>query len=789
MNTKTKKLEKEEHNPQKASPVDTINGDNLWRSYESYIESQKTDNTQNTQNTTKAKKQYSEFPEEVREMIDDFSSKTKQIDRKQFLTLMGASITMLGISCTKRPVEKIVPYLNRPQNTVPGKSLYFASSSSDNQQVVPILARTREGKPLKIEGNYKSYLNGAMEANTFATIWDLYDPDRIRSHRVKINSVFVDVYEEDLQKKLTNVLQNTQSLVVFSRPTFSPSENQIIKDFLKKIPQSKNIVYDPIGDMEEVMAGNQMSYNRAFIPQYKIQNADVVLSVEADFLGTWLNNVWYARQFANRRNPENKDMLKLITVESSMSLTGSNSDERHALFGNSALVFLLGLANIIVSKSKFSDNENLRSYLSHYNAKFVSGKTNLSKEAIQKIAESLIKAKGRSLVLAGGLRGAKRNRGELQAVVNLINEMLENNGKTISNENPFYKFSSITSQKEMKKTLQDMQKGKVDTVIINNTNPLFDFPKNANLKEALENVKNVIYIGSHYNMSAKHSQYILAKSHFLESWSDAYSNGFYSVVQPVITPLYDTLSLGDIWFTLGKSIGMDTSKSMYAYIQSNTKLNYYSNTTWGRLLKKGFVDYYSNISTDGFRLKNITAIRSKALSHQQVKKKNSYILNFYKTVAIGDGYGANISFRQELPDPITKSTWGNFVAVSPHDAKENNWKTGKVIEIASKQHSARIPVFVQPGQAQGTLSVAIGYGHEMLGKVANGVGTNAYNFSDGTANTSNFLVQVKNTRKFEAIATTQIHNAIEETVDAQGVAKRVHKIARSTELKEYAKDP
>ncbi|MCS6971598.1 MAG: hypothetical protein NZL89_01100, partial [Leptospiraceae bacterium] len=284
----------------------------------------------------------SEFPANIEELIE--RGVNPELDRKSFLTLMGASISMATLSACREPIEKIVPYVDRPMEYVPGLPRYFATAHVTARGVTPVLVKVREGKPIKIEGLAEHPLfKGAAKADTFASIWDLYDPDRLRNPLVKDGNEFKAAKWDDVLATAANALKKNARIL--SRVTFSPAEETA------RAKLGRPVVYDPTGVLSEIAAGNMASFGNPAVPAYRFDVADLILSIEADFLGTWLAPELYTKQFASRRNPDNGNMNRLVVVESVLSLTGSNADKRLPISAGSHTTFALGLANLLLPGS------------------------------------------------------------------------------------------------------------------------------------------------------------------------------------------------------------------------------------------------------------------------------------------------------------------------------------------------------------------------------------------------------------------------------------------------------
>ncbi len=682
----------------------------------------------------------SEFPENIEEMIE--RGLNANLDRKGFLTFMGASLSMAALTACREPVEKIVPYVDRPMDYVPGQARFFATTHTSARGITPILVKSREGKPIKIEGLATHPLfKGATKADTFATIWDLYDPDRVESPLKKNGAMFGDVKWESALAEAATLLKGKSRII--SRSTFSPAENAA------RAKLGKAVVYDPTGTLSEAVEGNKASFGSSAIPAYRIDQADLILAIEADFLGTWLASDLYTKQFASRRNPD-QTMNRLVVAESAMSVTGSNADKRLALSAGSHTTFALGLANLLLPGSALAGDGNVRNAVQAYTPKVVANVTGLKEEQIIALAEELKKQKGKSIVLGGGVNARTAVTGELQIAVNLLNALLGNEGKTITTKGAFTSSSDLSEARELESLIADMKAGKVETLFVDRCNPVYELPQASGFSEALKQVKNIVYIGDHLNDTASAATLVLPTSHYLESWSDALAHGFYSIVQPLIRPLFSTRPVLEIYAELkgDKTSAHDQVQKSHGQAARGQ--------AWATTLSNGFAQLEAQgpAAARTFRSASLAAIKAPK------EAQSGYRLNLIESVGLGDGTGANISFRQELPDPITKITWDNVLLMSPSDSKTLGLKTQDLVKVNSGKVSVEIPVFVQPGMRRGSLAMAIGFGQKKIGEVGAGVGQNAYalqTYTAGQSASSGLPVTIEKIGKYDMLASTQRH--------------------------------
>ncbi|RME87839.1 MAG: 4Fe-4S dicluster domain-containing protein, partial [Candidatus Hydrogenedentota bacterium] len=560
----------------------------------------------------------------------------------------------------------------------------------------------------------------------------------------------------------------SKKTLVIRRASFSPSEKSLIKKFVGK--KNEEIVYDPTGNLSTVAAGNKRSYGKSIVDYYDFSKADYILSIGADFLGTWIAPEAFTKQFSSRRDPDGR-MNRLVVAEPIMSLTGSNADSRLPIHAGSEILLGLTLAHELIGSSNIANKAQIANALKDYAPAKTASKIGITEAEIKKLVKELKANRGKSLVVMGGANVRYGSFGSAQVVANLLNQLLGNEGKTVSAQAPILE-ESFSSPKDIQKAISDLKSGKYKTVVIDRANPVFDMP-NSGWDEALKSVENVIILDSHISETVQAVQekaIVAALSHGLESWKDAYVGGVYTVAQPVIRPLFQTKSAGELWTLIAGE-----KEDFYTYLKEQVAPKFigtFSEKDWHKTLAEGYkVKQKPGASNRTFKASALDKL--KKIDPEQ----SEYKLVIYESVGLRDGYGANISFRHELPDPVTKVCWDNVAAVSPQDAKKNGWETGSMLEIQAGDKKITLPAFIQPGAKEGTIAVALGFGHSALGKVAKGVGQNVYALTDGYQ-LSGIPVTVKATGETYKIATTQRHHSM------HGRA-----LAQFATLEEYKKNP
>ncbi len=699
------------------------------------------------------------------------------VARRDFLKLMGASLALASTACVRRPVQNIVPYANRPEGMILGKPEFYASSLFDNGHAYATLVKTREGRPIKLEGNPSFPINqGGLSARAQAHVLSLYDPDRLQEPHTRLAA------DKDFHKRVWDignwekvdaeiaklVGEGKVALLTASQP--SPSTKAVMDDFTSTF-KAKHYIYDSINH-DDVLMGQKASYGQSIFPRYRFENAKYVVSVGADFLGTYGNPVEYAKGFSQNRKPD-AEMSKLIVFESLMSLTGANSDYRIPVKSSDYIKILLGLANEIVvkqGKSKYAGDGAVRDTLKKYSN--AAAEAGLDTALFSKIAEEMWANRGQSLVITGGLNAKTENATDLQIAANFLNSLLENDGKTVDGK--FHNMSYAGYDSSLTDLVADINSGKIDVVVISGVNPVYAAPTSLKLVEAFKKVK-VVYSTQYMDETAKIADYVLAESHALEAWGDfEFQDGLFAIQQPTIRPLHATrpfqFNLMTWAYTLEKGPSrLKDTETWYDFVKNYWKDKIVKGSTggksfddyWTELLKQGFIDQSASArkQTSSGRSFQISALKSIAAP----TASTGFELNLYPKIAIGDGTYNNISFLQELPDPITKVTWDNYLTISYKTAKSEGLKDGDVVSLKVGDEEIQIPVFVQVGQEVNTLGLAVGYG-KSFGRVGNGIGKNAFSLQKmGTQNyvTAGLSASFKKLGKKYPLANAQGHHHME----------------------------
>jgi len=690
----------------------------------------------------------------IEEVLSEAGLKTAT-PRRDFLKALGFGVGAVTLAaCQKAPVHKSIPYLIKPEEVIPGVANYYASSYNG----YGILVKTREGRPIKIEGNPSCILGeGRLDAVGQASILDLYDVSKLKGPRVKGNDTSWDELDKFVRAGLSQAAG--KQIRIVSSTINSPSAKGVIADFIAKYPNAKLVQTDAVS-YSGIIQANQNSFGKAVVPRYFFDRADVIVSFGADFLGTWISPLEFNRQWVKKRNIsslEEKKMSRHIQIESGLTLTGMNADARIAVKPSDENLALLSLYSALggaVSAPKLS------------NAK--------AEKAIALAAKELSAAKGRALVVSGS------NDVAAQTIVNGINSLLGSYGTTIDIANPSFQYAG--NDADLVTFVKEANAGQIGAVFFLNSNPAYSFPNAKDFTDALSKVSVKVSFADRVDETASLCDAIAPAPNYLETWNDANPvAGYYTIVQPTINPVYNTRQPEQsllIWSD-------NPVKNYYQYVKANWEKNILpqAGITWRQLLQKGVVSLPAAAGAGAAFAGNVSGAASAIVSASAALAKGgekALQLSLYESVALRDGKYANNAWLQELPDPVSKVTWDNFVAINPKHGEELGFNEFENVVVKAGDRSIELPLLFQPGQAKGTVSIALGYGRGQAGKVGNEVGKNAYpfvTFVNGTLQRT-VAVEIEKGSGRTELAQTQTHHTFEG-----------RNVVQETTFKEYVNNP
>lgn len=677
--------------------------------------------------------------------------------RRDFLKYLGFSTAaaMLAASC-EMPVRRAIPYAIKPEDIVPGVPNYYASTFVDGGDYCAVVVKTRDGRPIKVDGNEKSSITGGgSSARVQASVLSLYDKARLRHP-------FADGQEatfEAIDRRIADTLAGTSNgIYIVTSTIISPTTKDVIAQFIAKYPNAKHITYDAIS-YSGMLQANEASYGKRALPSYHFDKARTIVSLGADFLGTWLSPVEFSKQYAmgRRISAKSMQMSKHYHVEPNHTNTGAAADMRATCKPSEMGAVVIALHNAVVNGAAPA---------------FASKKLN---DLITKAAADL--KKGNGMVVCGA------NDVNIQTVVNAINGAIGANGTTIN-----WAVSSNYKQgidADMVALTEAMNAGQVGAVLLHDVNPVYNYYNGKKFAEGLAKVPLTISFAERMDETAQKCKFIVPDHHYLESWGDAEpKTGYYSLMQPAIAPLFKTRAFQDsllVWAGAANTYG-DYWKTYWM-----NKLGGQAN--FDQALQDGVIEPAGEMAMAGGSFAGNAAGAVAAI--QAAKKGAGMELVVYEKLGIGHGGAwSNNPWLLELPDPITKATWDNYACVSPKKAKELGEELTGITEVVNAKRVLKIkangvemelPMVVVPGMHNDVVAIAVGYGRdEKVGRAAANTGKNVYPFVTYNGQTFNYNnnITIEKTDATYEVAITQTHMSSED-----------RPIVHEYTLDEFTKDP
>nr|WP_315132571.1 TAT-variant-translocated molybdopterin oxidoreductase [uncultured Flavobacterium sp.] len=649
-----------------------------------------------------------EFVEEI--PTDEFLGNNDALSsssttRRDFLKYVGFSTAAATLAACEGPVHKSIPYVLQPEQIIPGVADYYATSVFDGFDFANILVKTREGRPIKIDNNTIAGAKFTANARIHASILSLYDSMRLKEPKVEgKNATWSDVNSK-IASSLVDAKAKGGQVVLLTNTLASPSTEKLIADFIAKNPNSKHVVYDAVSSSEALDAFEAVYGERALV-DYDFSKASLIVSVGADFLGDWQGG-GYDSGYAQGRIPKNGKMSRHFQLEANMTLSGAAADKRLAMSTANQKQALVHIYNVLTGSAVSVNLDD----------KF--------KAEVNKAAQQL-KAVGSKGVLVSGIQDKNA-----QLLVLAINQVLASEAFTTSGTRQIRKGSS----EKVAQLIKEMNAGSVHTLIMSGVNPVYTLADSASFVEGLKKVKTSVAFSLKEDETALVSTVAAAVPHYLESWNDlSLTKGTYSLTQPTIRPLFNTKQFQDVLLSLNGLTG-----TFYDYLKANSA-GIIAGSSWNKVLHDGvFIGAIPSVSG------GTADYAGAANALAQSKASQGLELVLYTKTGMGDGQQANNPWLQEFPDPITRVSWDNYVTVSNADAKAlglsneivaNGGLNGSYATITTVDglKLENVPVIVQPGQAVGTVGLALGYGRKAALKEEMMVGLNAYSLYKGFNN-------------------------------------------------------
>jgi len=697
-----------------------------------------------------------EFVEEIPTDVflgDKENLEASSTTRRDFLKYVGFTTAAASLAACEGPVVKSIPYVIKPDDIIPGVAEYYATTIADGFDFANVLVKVREGRPIKIEPNKEA--KGTTNARVQASVLSLYDSLRLKAPKANGTEISWADADSKIISKLNEVKESGLPIAVLTGTCASPSTKKLINKFGETFGTVNHVIYDAVSESAALDAFEVMYGSRA-LPDYNLEKAEVIVSIGADFLGDWQGGGFDAG-YAKGRVPNHGKMSRHIQVESNMTLTGANADKRLMVKPSEQNLALIKLYQAVVKGISTREASPLN-------------------DTIQKAAVQIKKAGTKAVVLTG----IQDKNAQLLALA--INKAI--NSEVID----------VVATKNVRKgndadvaqLIADMNAGKIGAVIINNSNPVYSLPNSTEFVEGLKKVKLSVAFTMQDNETANAVQYALATPHYLESWGDVViKKGQYSLMQPTIKPLFNTRQFQDALLSWTGS-----SASYYDFLKDSWNTDVLNGTSWNQALHDGV--FATEVAGDVSALE----VDVDTAGSELAKVKGSDLeLSLYTKTGMGDGQMASNPWLQEFPDPITRTSWDNYLTMSKADAEAtgvvnynvaNGALNGSLVALSVNGVSEVLPVLIQPGQAKGSLGLALGYGRTQGLKDEMKTGKNAYQFYK---NFNNFQANVtlKVVEGEHGFACVQLHNTLMGRGDI--IKETVLEDYNSVDSKEWNKVP
>ena len=628
-----------------------------------------------------------EFPDAAAEWVDPVS-------RRGFLKLMGASMALAGLAgCTKQPDEPIYPYVKQPEDLVLGKSNYFATAHPFPTGGVPLLVKSDAFRPIKVDGNPDHPYNlGSSDVFTQGTLLDLYDPDRSQHALLRGTATeWVDFFQAYRERLVAGKADGGEGIYFLSPSITSPTLQRQWSEAQKAYPKAKLVQYDP------ALAGTWLAAGHN--PRFSLANADVIVSLDADFLSGAAYPGFHqlTREYAARRKNPEGGMNRLYAIESTPTTTGMKAEHRLCLRASeipafaSALAAKLGAAGVDAPAYNWTDEQ---------------------KKFLDALAKDLEANRGKSVVIPGLYHG-----NEVSSAASALNNLLSNIPSTTT-----YRTTASGSDQiaDLKSLVADLNAGKVDWLVMLNSNPVYDAPADLNFLAAMLKAKTSVHLGSHVDETGLEAIWHVPAAHYLESWSDAVSyDGTVSIIQPLIEPLYGGHSAHAFFQAMSDEPTLSAYEAVRETHKSAIKGDF--DLGWRKALHSGWIED----STPATGAASSASFDKAAATTPA--PKDAFEIIFRPDPNIYDGRYSNVGWLQELPKPVTNLSWDNAALVSGATLTKLNVEEGDIVELTANGRKVKAPIMVAPGHPDNSATVYLGYGRSAAGRVGSGEGSTGFN--------------------------------------------------------------
>jgi MoCo/4Fe-4S cofactor protein with predicted Tat translocation signal len=676
-----------------------------------------------------AKLEQNEFVSDI--ATDEFLGDKEALEesstsRRDFLKYVGFSTAAASLAACEGPVRKAIPYVVKPDDIIAGVANYYATTIADGYDFANVLVKTREGRPILVKPNKE--VNGTTNARVQASVLSLYDSLRLKAPKLNGNNLSWSDVDRQIKATLSELKASGEKVVLLTGTLASPATLKLIKKFSKANGNVQHVQYDAISETASLDAFEEV-YGKRVLPNYDFSQAETIVAIGADFLGDWQGG-GFEKSYTAGRQVETGKMSRHIQVEANMTLSGANADKRIVLKPSDQIFALINLYNGVTG-------ENLPS------------KETSQDKAIAKAATQLKAAGSKGVVLAG----IQDKNAQLIALA--LNEKLKSSIIDTAN----VKYTRQGNDADVQQLIAEMNAGKVGALFSFQTNPVYTLANSADFVSGLEKVQLSVAFASSEDETASIAQYALPVPHYLEAWGDAHIDAeTYSLTQPTVNPLFDTKQFQDCLLSWSGS-----SESFYDFLQNSWNTSVLGGTSWNQALHDGFF----KSKAKKLRGKSIN-VSAAVNALKSMTKSGDFELTLFASTAIGDGQQANNPWLQELPDPITRASWDNYLTISQADAaalgfenpvQDNGAINGSYANVTLNGTVLKeVPVLIQPGQAKGSLGLALGYGKTKAMKSEMQVGVNGYVLANDLKLTQ--IVSIENIGGTHKFACEQLQHTI-----------------------------
>lgn len=714
---------------------------------------------------------------------------TIMLKRRDFLKVLGLSGIGTGLGfllgeSAKNPATHLIPYVVPPEDIVPGIANWYSSLCTQCNAGCGIVVRVLEGRAKKIEGNPHHPVNrGRLCVRGQAGLQALYNPDRIKTPLIRSgrngkrgSEEFREIsWKEALSILSENLMRlrktNEMGKLYLLSSTMRGHLSLLFETFMSNFGSPNYIQYD-LFQQRELIFANKVSMGINTLPYYDIGNTNLLLSFGADFLSTWITPVNHSLGYGSMRQGRPGVRGRVVQIEPRLSISGANADEWIPVRPGTEGILALGMACTILDDGfyKGEDINRWKDILSPFKPEKISGLTNIDNERIRILAREF--AATRPSLAIGGENIASYTDGAHHIIaVNILNHLADNIGKTGGIiPNPEAPLKRTQSLKNIDTLLQDALSGNVKTLITYNSNPVFTLPGNTKITEALENIPFIVSLSGFMDETTAHADLILPTHTFLEDWGDDFTEpatGYNTatIMQPAVSPLYDTRNAGDIFLTTAKILGHGLQKVMpwedFRDFLMDSWKRIYENQKDIETVEANFEDFWHKVLTQGgwwyqeklihqsmhIRTENVKRyiLSSPSLFHGD-EKEFPFFLTLYAHSGYFDGRLANLPWLQEMPDPMTSVVWGTWVEINPQTADKSGIKEGDMVWVESPYGKLHLPVYIYPGIRPDTVSIPIGQGHRKYGRYASKRGGNPIDLLPGITGNETGNIPLNSTR-------------------------------------------